>query len=296
MTRTPPDMPISAPHRMTHAHVSRTIERNGKGVASSRAVPEEVPVALTYGGTTHAVMMASPADLEDFAIGFSLSERIIADKKDIAFMEIVDVGEGLDVQMRLAEDLQTEFASKRRAMAGPVGCGLCGIESIEDVMRDLPKREETKFCLQHSSIGRAIDQLNSKQEMRAETGAVHAAALINANGDIELLREDVGRHNALDKLIGAAALANKATSHAAIVITSRVSVDLIQKVVVSGAPILIAVSTPTALAIRTAEGAGLTLIALARKDSFEIYTRPERVCLSYDNKSRDNKEEQNDVA
>lgn len=291
MTEKTPQTTDNTPRRMTFAHVSRTIERDGKTVAASRAVPEEVPVALSFGGTTHAVMMASPSDLQDFAIGFSLSERIISDKDDITSMDINDVGEGLDIQMQLKDDLQSEFSAKRRAMAGPVGCGLCGIESIEDVMRELPKREENTFSLEHSSIAKAIDQLNNKQEMRAETGAVHAAAFINYDGDIKVLREDVGRHNALDKTIGAIAINKLDATSGAIVITSRVSVDLIQKVVVSGAPILIAVSTPTALAIRTAKDAGLTLIALARKDSFEIYTRPERIRLP-----RNKKEENADVA
>ena len=291
MSEKKPHISDNAPRRMTFAHVSRTIERDGKTVAASRAVPEEVPVALTFGGTTHAVMMSSPSDLEDFAIGFSLSERIISHKDDITSMDIVDVGEGLDIQMQLKPDLQSEFAAKRRAMAGPVGCGLCGIESIEDVMRELPARTDNEFCLEHSSIAKAIDQLNDKQEMRAETGAVHAAAFINSDGDIKALREDVGRHNALDKVIGSIAREELDAFSGAIVITSRVSVDLIQKVVVSGAPILIAVSTPTALAIRTAEDAGLTLIALARKDSFEIYTRPDRVRLP-----QNKKEENADVA
>jgi FdhD protein len=263
--------------RVSRSIVSRNIEQGGASVATSRTVPEEVPIAFTFGGTTHAVMMATPADIEDFAVGFSLSERIISSKSDIISMDIFDVGDGIDVQMMLRDELQAGFAAKRRAMAGPVGCGLCGIESIEDVMRELPSQDDAKFNLSYAQILNAVAQLDSQQQMKAEMGAVHAAGFMGADGTIKLVREDVGRHNALDKLIGGLASHNYDLSQGAIVMTSRVSVDLIQKVVIAGTSILIAVSTPTALAIRTAEAAGLTLVALARKDSFEIYTRPERV-------------------
>lgn len=265
--------------RMTHAHVTRTIKRDGGAQAASRNVPEEVPIALTYGGSTHAVMMASPANIEDFAIGFSLSEQIISNKDDIHAMEIIDLEQGIDVQMQLREELQEDYSAKKRSMAGPVGCGLCGIDSIEDVMRDLPKRASDEVKLSHSLIPGALNELSRKQELRAETGAVHAAGFMTGNGDVAMLREDVGRHNALDKLIGALSQSEHDITQGAIIITSRVSVDLIQKTVVAGASILIAVSTPTALAIRTAEQAGLTLIALARRDSFEIYTHPDRIVL-----------------
>lgn len=266
--------------RKTYAHVSRTISTSGSSVAASRTVPEEVPIAFTYGGTTHAVMMATPADIKDFAIGFSLSEKIIKTPDDIVNMDILDVSDGIDVQMELKEELQSSFSATRRAMAGPVGCGLCGIESIEDIMRELPELSQNKLQLSHEMISRAVEQLDNKQEIRAETGAVHAAGFLSSDGILQVIREDVGRHNALDKLVGALALGGKDTSKGAIVLTSRVSVDLIQKIAISGTPILIAVSTPTALAIRTAEQAGLTLIALARSDSFEIYTHPARVKLA----------------
>ncbi|MEW7008268.1 formate dehydrogenase accessory sulfurtransferase FdhD [Lentilitoribacter sp. EG35] len=282
--------------RKTYAHVSRTISKNGSLEAASRTVPEEVPVAFTYGGTTHAVMMATPADIEDFAIGFSLSEQIIRMPTDIVNMDVLDVGEGIDVQMELTKELQSNFTAARRAMAGPVGCGLCGIESIEDILRELPELSENKFQLSHEIVSRAVEQLDNKQEIRAETGAVHAAGFLSSSGDLELIREDVGRHNALDKLLGALARENRDTSKGAIVLTSRVSVDLIQKIAISGTPILIAVSTPTALAIRTAEQAGLTLIALARVDSFEIYTHPNRVQLAGVQLAKAQSESNSDVA
>lgn len=282
--------------RKTYAHVSRTISTSGSSVAASRTVPEEVPIAFTYGGTTHAVMMATPADIKDFAIGFSLSEKIIKTPADIVNMDILDVSDGIDVQMELKEELQSNFSATRRAMAGPVGCGLCGIESIEDIMRELPELSQNKLQLSHEMISRAVEQLDNKQEIRAETGAVHAAGFLSSGGILQVIREDVGRHNALDKLVGALALKGKDTSKGAIVLTSRVSVDLIQKIAISGAPILIAVSTPTALAIRTAEQAGLTLIALARSDSFEIYTHPARVQLAGVQSAKPQSESKSDVA
>lgn len=282
--------------RKTYAHVSRTISKGGLSEAASRTVPEEVPIAFTYGGTTHAVMMATPADIQDFATGFSLSEKIITTPDDIVNMNILDVSDGIDVQMELKQELQSNFSAKRRAMAGPVGCGLCGIESIDDIMRELPELDENKLKLSHEMISCAIEQLDKKQEIRAETGAVHAAGFISSTGVLQVIREDIGRHNALDKLIGALALEGKDTSCGAIVLTSRVSVDLIQKIAISGTPILIAVSTPTALAIRTAEQAGLTLIALARSDSFEIYTHPSRVQLAVTNLTEVQLESKSDVA
>lgn len=282
--------------RKTYAHVSRIISNSGSSVAASRAVPEEVPIAFTYGGTTHAVMMATPADIQDFAIGFSMSEKIITSPLDIVDINILDVGDGIDVQMTLTEDLQSNFSTKRRAMAGPVGCGLCGVESINDIMRDLPDLGENKLQITHNMISHAVEQLDSKQQIRAETGAVHAAGFISSLGNLQTIREDVGRHNALDKLIGALALTQQNTDMGAIVLTSRVSVDLIQKVAISGSPVLIAVSTPTALAIRTAEQAGLTLIALARVDCFEIYTHPNRVQMAELKLSDNLRESNSDVA
>jgi len=269
-------------HYKSYVNALRVEEQGVKGqgetgVASLRSVPEEMPVALSYGGTTHAVMMASPVDLEDFALGFSLSEQIVSQKQDIVAMDIVPVGAGIDIQIQLAEHLQRQFSARRRARAGPVGCGLCGMESIESIMGKLPTLHAHNFCLSGSNIRKAIKQLATKQKMRAETGAIHAAALIDIVGNIRLLREDIGRHNALDKLIGAAFKADISLSQTAIVITSRVSVDLVQKVAVAGGAILIAVSTPTALSVRTAEQAGLTLVALASKSGFEIYTHPQRI-------------------
>tara|TARA_R110002020_G_scaffold5971_19_gene24675 strand:+ start:3399 stop:4229 length:831 start_codon:yes stop_codon:yes gene_type:complete len=259
------------------ATASRIAVRGGVATPGHRALPEEVPVALSFGGTTQAVMMATPADLEDFGIGFALSEAIVRSPADIVSMEIVDADQGFDVQMQLADDVQTAFSARRRKMAGPVGCGLCGIESIEEALRALPDREHVALAFGADDVREAVRSLSVHQKLRAETGAVHAAGFYVPGQGIVCLREDVGRHNALDKLIGAIARAGLDAADGAIVITSRVSVDMVQKAVIAGTGLLISVSAPTALAVRTAEAAGLTLVGIARGADFEIFTRVNRI-------------------
>jgi FdhD protein len=179
--------------------------------------------------------------------------------------------------MQLAEGLQAAFSARRRKMAGPVGCGLCGIESIEEALRALPDRKAVELAFGGDDIHEAVRSLSMHQKLRAETGAVHAAGFYHPDKGMVCVREDVGRHNALDKLIGAIACSGASASDGAIVITSRVSVDMVQKAVIAGTGLLIAVSAPTALAVRTAEASGLTLVGIARGADFEIFTRPDRI-------------------
>lgn len=259
------------------AVAARIAVRAGVSTPGHRALPEEVPVALSFGGTTQAVMMATPADLHDFGVGFALSEAIIRSPSDIVSLEIIEVDQGFDVQMQLADDIQSAFASRRRKMAGPVGCGLCGIESIEEALRALPDREDVTIEFSAEDVREAVRSLSMHQKLRAETGAVHAAGFYQPGEGIACVREDVGRHNALDKLIGAMAGSGFRAAEGAIIITSRVSVDMVQKAVIAGAGLLIAVSAPTALAVRTAEAAGLTLVGIARGADFEIFTRTSRI-------------------
>jgi FdhD protein len=240
-------------------------------------VPEETPVAFSFAGTTHAVMMASPADFEDFALGFSLTEGIIADPKEIEAIEVEDLGAGIDIQIRLKDQANTRFQARRRRLAGPVGCGLCGIESIEEAMRSVDAVGASRLTLQAEDITSAVRLLSKVQPLHAETGAVHAAGFYVHGKGIVMAREDVGRHNALDKLAGALAKAGIDGAAGAVVVTSRVSVEMVQKTAAIGASIIMAVSAPTALAIRTAEAAGMTLVALVRGDDFDIFTHPERV-------------------
>ena len=259
------------------ASTTRIARRAGGTKAAARMVPEETPVALSYGGTTHAVMMASPADLEDFALGFSITEGIVASAAEIATIAIEDAGPGVDIQIRLRDAANTRFQARRRRLAGPVGCGLCGIESIEEAMRSVDDVRRSPLTLSPGDVVSAVKLLSKLQPFHAETGAVHAAGFYVPGKGIVMAREDVGRHNALDKLAGAMVRAGIDGATGAVVMTSRISVELVQKAAALGAPVLIAISAPTALAVRTAEAAGMTLVALARGEDFDIFTHPERL-------------------
>lgn len=257
--------------------ISRLVHRRFGDVRADRQVPEETPVALSYGGTTHAVMMASPADLEDFAYGFSLTEGIVGGLGEIEAVEVEDAGEGIDIQIRLKDKANTRFQARRRRLAGPVGCGLCGIESIDEAMRAVRDVAGHRLELGAAEIVQAVGDLATQQPLHRETGAVHAAGLFVPGAGIVAVREDVGRHNALDKLAGALARQGIDGRDGAVAITSRVSVEIVQKAAAIGAPFVIAVSAPTALAVRTAEAAGITLVALVRGEDFEVFAHPERL-------------------
>ncbi|MCR4268572.1 formate dehydrogenase accessory sulfurtransferase FdhD [Nitratireductor sp. ZSWI3] len=261
------------------ARVARTARRTGGTRVAARTVPEETPVALSYGGTTHAVMMATPADLEDFAIGFSVTEGIVSSLAEIDAIDIQELGAGIDLQIRLRDAANRRFEARRRRLAGPVGCGLCGIESIDEAMREIPSVSETALTLSAGDITQAVALLAQQQEYHKQTGAVHAAGFYIAGKGIVAAREDVGRHNALDKLAGALLKAGIDGASGAVIVTSRVSVEMVQKTAAIGAPLVAAVSAPTALAIRTAQAAGMTLVALVRGEEFDIFTHPERVTI-----------------
>jgi FdhD protein len=256
---------------------TRLARRAAGTAAGNRMVPEETPVAFSFAGTTHAVMMASPADFEDFALGFSLTEGIIDAPEEIEAIEVEDHGAGVDIQIRLKDQANTRFQARRRRLAGPVGCGLCGIESIEEAMRSVDNVERATITLSAADIVQSVKLLSKVQPLHAETGAVHAAGFYVPGKGIVQAREDVGRHNALDKLAGALTRKGIDGSSGAVVVTSRVSVEMVQKTAAIGASFIIAVSAPTALAIRTAEEAGMTLVALVRGEDFDVFTHPERV-------------------
>jgi FdhD protein len=250
--------------------------RHGVTAASSRTIPEETPVAFTYGGSTHAVMMATPADLEDFAVGFAITEGLIDSAADMGDIKIVASERGIELRNWLAGGHQEAYAARKRSMAGPTGCGLCGIESLEEASRPLPQVENSLRVASEALIT-AMSGLSSAQKLNRETRAVHAAAFWNPASSSIILREDVGRHNALDKLAGALARQGVAASQGAVLLTSRISVELVQKSARIGAPIIAAISAPTALAVRTAEKCGITLVAVVRGHDFEIFTHPERI-------------------
>ncbi|MET0942885.1 MAG: formate dehydrogenase accessory sulfurtransferase FdhD [Mesorhizobium sp.] len=257
--------------------ISRLARRADGTTTANRSVPEETPVAFSYAGTTHAVMMASPADFEDFALGFSITEGIVSAPEEIESIGVEDLGAGIDIQIRLRDTANTRFEARRRRLAGPVGCGLCGIESIEEAMRSVDDVDASTLTLSAGDIVQSVKLLSKVQPLHAQTGAVHAAGFYVPGKGIVDVREDVGRHNALDKLAGALARSGIDGAGGAVVVTSRVSVEMVQKTAAIGAPIIIAVSAPTALAIRTAEEAGMTLVALVRGDDFDIFTHPHRV-------------------
>ncbi|MCX2696609.1 MULTISPECIES: formate dehydrogenase accessory sulfurtransferase FdhD [Ochrobactrum] len=257
-------------------NLPRLTRRHSNYQESDREVPEEVPIAMSYNGSTQAVMMATPADLEDFAVGFSLTEGIISQFSEIEDLNIEVLDKGIDIQMRLVDARNEMLTARRRFMAGPVGCGLCGIDSIDQAIRPLAGIE-TQTMFEAVSVIAAVSELGRLQQLNAQTHAVHGAGFYVPGEELLMVREDVGRHNALDKLIGALARENISASKGLVALTSRVSVEMVQKAVILGAPLLAAISAPTALAIRTAQAAKLTLVALVRGDDFDVYTHPERI-------------------
>nr|WP_244606565.1 formate dehydrogenase accessory sulfurtransferase FdhD [Arsenicitalea aurantiaca] len=240
-----------------------------------RTVPEETAVAITCNGTSQAVMMATPADLEDFAIGFALTEGLIENPAEIERIEIVPLDLGIEARLWVIEARADALQRRRRRMAGPVGCGLCGIESLVEAMRPVARVAERGW-ITPNEIVEAMAGLRPLQALNAATRAVHAAAFWQRGRGITTIREDVGRHNALDKLAGALAREGVPSS-GALLLTSRRSVEMIQKSARIGAEIVVAVSAPTALAIRAAEEAGITLVGVARADGFEVFTHTHRI-------------------
>jgi FdhD protein len=251
--------------------------RSGGSAETHRTLAEEVPVALVYNGTTQAVMMASPQDLEDFARGFSLTEGIVEDPGEIESCEIVAHGDGIEARLWIAAPRAETLAARRRAMTGPVGCGLCGIDSLGEALRPVKPVADIGLTLASHEIDAAMSALRAGQVLHDRTHAAHAAGFWRPGTGLALLREDVGRHNALDKLAGALFRDGIDARSGAVVLTSRVSLDMVQKTCALGAPLLIAASAPTAHAVRLAGAAGLTLIASARGDGFDVFCRADRI-------------------
>ncbi|MEH2479766.1 FdhD protein [Nitrobacteraceae bacterium AZCC 2146] len=256
--------------------VPRQVWRASGASEGVRAVPEETALAITYNGGTYAVMMGTPQDLKDFAIGFSLSEGVVRSADEIQSFESVEFDDGIELRMWLAPDKAESISARRRQIAGPTGCGLCGIDSIAEAIKPAaivgPGR-----VFSPEQIMAAMQDITSLQKINIETRAVHAAAFWTPARGIVALREDVGRHNALDKLAGALAQDKVDASEGMVLLTSRVSVEMVQKTAAIGAPLMVSVSAPTALAVRMAEAAGITLAAVARADGFEVFTHLHRV-------------------
>ncbi len=234
-----------------------------------RRVPEEVPVALRVNCEDYAVMLASPADLEDFTYGFLLTERLIEHPADVRELGIVEREEGIVVRVEVNAGVGTKRQSGGRRLAGSTSCGLCGVEALRDAVRPV-RRVQPAAGISAHAVRRAVSTLRDWQPLNASTGALHAAAFARVGGEIVIAREDVGRHNALDKLIGAMARAQHSPGDGFAVMSSRCSYELVQKAACFGIGMLCTVSAPTALAIRLAADAGMTLISLARPDSFVV--------------------------
>ncbi|HZP88480.1 MAG TPA: formate dehydrogenase accessory sulfurtransferase FdhD [Burkholderiales bacterium] len=239
-------------------------------------VAEEAPVSFVYNGLAYAVMMASPADLEDYAVGFSISEGVVSARDELHRVDILELDDGILIRIEIPEARTAAIEVQRRNMAGRTACGLCGAESIEQVLRHLP-RVPSGSSIAHPALQGAFEALGRRQSLNAITGAVHAAAWVSHTGELVLVREDVGRHNALDKLIGAMLRGGMSTAEGAALITSRASFEMAQKAAMVGIPILAAISAPTGLAIRLARESGLTLVGFARNGRHNVYTHPERL-------------------
>jgi FdhD protein len=250
--------------------------RDGDLDAGPRLIAEETALALTYNGGTYAVMMGTPQDLHDFAVGFSINEGIVQSPDDIASLDLIELDEGIELRMWLSPENAALLNERRRHIAGPTGCGICGIESIAEAVRPAAVVAKGR-SFSTREIMAAMAAIAPLHKINMETRAVHAAAFATPARGIVALREDVGRHNALDKLAGALAQARVDAREGMVLLTSRVSVEMVQKTAAIGAPLLVAVSAPTALAVRMAETAGITLAAIARSDGFEIFTHPERI-------------------
>jgi FdhD protein len=253
--------------------------RSGEVRETERLLPEETPVALVHDATTTAVMMASPLDLEDLALGFAFTEGIIAKTAQVRSIEIVPTARGVEARMWLTSEQSARLAERRRATVGPSGCGLCGVESLEQASRELPHAPEGER-LSAVHVLAAVAAVAAAQNVGHATRATHAAGFWRAGEGLVALREDVGRHNALDKLAGALLRRGEDATNGAIVLTSRVSIEMVQKAAMLRAPVIIAVSAPTALAVRTAEGCGMTLVAVARDDGFEVFAGRQRITVA----------------
>ena len=243
--------------------------------ADAAPLAAEVPVALVYNGRPHAVMMCTPADLEDFGVGFTVSE-LIARASDVKRVEVVKYSRGIELQIEIPGDAADRLAERTRAIVGRTGCGLCGVEVIDEALREAsPVR--SSLTVPHAALWRAGESLSPRQPLNAETNTIHAAAWATPDGQLRIVREDVGRHNALDKVLGALARQGTDGGDGFLVVTSRASYELVQKAAAANVPMLAAVSRPTALAVQLAQDAGITLVGLLRGRSANVYSHRERI-------------------
>jgi FdhD protein len=263
-----------------HGYVTRRVDRyrHDQHEPLSDAITEEVPVAMIYNDAPFAVMMVTPLDLEDFALGFSLSEGLVANPAELTSIDVRSRLEGIELVMRIDSDAIERRAGQggERLLPGRSGCGLCGARMLEDAVRH-PAPVGQGPCIESSALDRALDSLRAAQPINAATGSVHAAAWVRVDGSIAMVREDVGRHNALDKLIGAMIKAQINPEQGFLLVTSRASYEMVTKAASAGITLMAAISAPTALAIHLAESTHLTLVGFARPGGYVVYTHPQRL-------------------
>lgn len=248
------------------------------GIRTEQAerIVEETPVAIVYNRIPHVVMMATPADLEDFALGFSLTEELIQSADDLEHIEVMRYSRGVEIQATVAQRCAAGIAERTRRLTGRTGCGICGADGVDAVLKQIhPVAHGGPIAV--GAVQRAFEALAANQPLNSASGAVHAAGWARSDGELLLMREDVGRHNALDKLVGAAVAAKVDPSAGFAVVTSRASFEMVQKAAVLGAPLLAAISGPTGLAVRVAQQSGLTLVGFARGTRLTVYAHPERL-------------------
>lgn len=250
--------------------------KNGARHSHEDDVAAEVPVALTYNKRSHVVMMVTPTALEDFAIGFSLTEGIIKRPSDVLEISVIERENGLEAAMTVNEDCFGRLDAQRRNLVGRTGCGLCGAESLDQAMRN-PAVVSSRVAVTAAALQTAVLSLNSHQPLQVVTGAVHGAAWCNTDGEIMALREDVGRHNALDKLIGFLFRTGFDSSCGFVLVSSRASYEMVYKAAAAGMEVLVSVSAPTSLAIDFAHRSGITLVGFARPGRHNIYTFESRI-------------------
>ncbi len=248
---------------------------DGQRQVEQDCLAEETPVAFIYNGVSHAVMLASAQDLEDFALGFSLSEGIVQDVSELYSIEVQEQHNGIELHCNIASERFAVLKERRRTLAGKTGCGLCGAENLQQAMR-YPPLVSIKNEFQLASIALGLRAIPAQQILQQQTGATHASAYVLADGTLSLLREDVGRHNALDKLVGALAKQDQDRT-GFIITTSRASFEMVQKTASAGVSMLVAVSAPTGLAVRVAKQCGLTLVGFARENRYVVYSHGNRI-------------------
>jgi FdhD protein len=256
-----------------------TTYRQGRVDTNQDWLIDEVPVALVFNGISHAVMLASPTDLEDFARGFALSEGLLEKPDELYGIDVVPVANGIEVRLEVAAACEFRLKERRRNLSGRTGCGLCGTESLDQVLRPI-RAVDGSLSISRGAVAHALRTIGAAQPLQRISGAAHAAAWCTPTGQVVLAREDVGRHNALDKLIGALVAGEVDVSRGFVAITSRASVEMVQKTATIGAGLLVAVSAPTALAVRLAADSNVALAGWARGGDFVGYTFPERFGLA----------------